>query len=77
MFGRRHSKRKGAGLICPPTKLIASLDSAPEVEAAWEREADQREAELASGLVATISGTDAIARLRARLQSYPTSFTSS
>lgn len=58
-------------------RLIASLDSDPEVEAAWEREADRREAELASALVAKVSGTNAIARLRARLQSYPTSFTSS
>jgi len=27
-------------------RLIASLDSDPEVEEAWEREADRREAEL-------------------------------
>ena len=49
-------------------RLIASLDADPEIEAAWEREADRREAELSSGLVAKISGADAIARLRARLQ---------
>jgi Putative addiction module component len=49
-------------------RLIASLDSDPAVEAAWEREADRREAELASALVASVSGMDAIARLRARLQ---------
>jgi Putative addiction module component len=58
-------------------RLIASLDADPEVEVAWELEADRRESELASGLVATISGTDAIARLRAKLQPYPSSFTSS
>lgn len=48
-------------------RLIASLDSDPEIEAAWEREADRREAELDSGLIAAIPGQEAIARLRARL----------
>lgn len=48
-------------------RLIASLDSDPEVEAAWEREADRREAELESGLTEAIPGSEAIARLRARL----------
>lgn len=49
-------------------RLIASLDSDPEVEDAWEREADHREAELESGLVAAVPGHEAIARLRARLR---------
>ncbi len=49
-------------------RLIASLDSAPEVEEAWEREADRREAELESGSVSTVSGQVAITRLRARIQ---------
>lgn len=48
-------------------RLIASIDSDPEVEAAWEREADRREAELESGAVTAVSGSEAIARLRARL----------
>ena len=48
-------------------RLIASLDSDPEVEEAWEREADRREAELESGSISAVSGQDAIARLRARL----------
>lgn len=48
-------------------RLIASLDSDPEVEAAWEREADRREAELESGLISAVPGQEAIARLRARL----------
>jgi len=48
-------------------RLIASLDSDPEVEEAWDREADRREAELDSGLVTEVSGHEAIARLRARL----------
>ena len=48
-------------------RLIASLDSDPEVEEAWEREADRREAELESGSVSAVSGQEAVARLRARL----------
>ena len=49
-------------------RLIASLDSDPEVEAAWDKEADRREAEMESGSISAISGMDAIARLRARLK---------
>jgi len=49
-------------------RLIASLDADPEVEEAWEREADQREAELESGSIAAVPGEEAIARLRAKLQ---------
>lgn len=48
-------------------RLIASLDSDPEIEGAWEREADRREAELESGSVSLVSGQEAIARLRTRL----------
>lgn len=48
-------------------RLIASLDSDPEIEKAWEREADRREDELGSGSVAAVPGLKAIARLRARL----------
>ena len=48
-------------------RLISSLDSDPEVEQAWEQEADRREAELASGAVSTVPGHEAITRLRARL----------
>lgn len=47
--------------------LISSLDSDPEVEAAWEQEADRREALLASGSVAEVSGAEAMNRLRSRL----------
>jgi hypothetical protein len=49
-------------------RLIASLDADPDIEAAWEREADRREAELESGAVAEVPGPEAVARLRARLQ---------
>jgi putative addiction module component (TIGR02574 family) len=48
-------------------RLIASLDSDPEVEEAWEREADRREAELESGSIAAVPGQEAISRLRAKL----------
>ena len=49
-------------------RLIASLDADPEVEEAWGREADRREAELESGLIAAAPEFEAIARLRARLR---------
>lgn len=48
-------------------RLVASLDADPEVEAAWELEADRREAELASGAVAAVSAAEAMTRLRSRL----------
>ena len=47
--------------------LIASLDGDLEIEQAWEREADRREAELESGAVYAVPGHEAIARLRRRL----------
>lgn len=48
-------------------RLIASLDSDPEVEEAWEREADRRETLLESGSVAEAPGPEAMSRLRSRL----------
>ncbi len=48
-------------------RLVASLDSDPDVEEAWEREADRREADLESGSVSAVPGHEAIARLRSRL----------
>ncbi len=48
-------------------RLIASLDTDPEIEKAWELEADRRETELEAGSVAVVPGREAIARLRARL----------
>ncbi|HEV7504579.1 MAG TPA: addiction module protein [Thermoanaerobaculia bacterium] len=54
-------------------RLIASLDADPEVEEAWEREADRREAELESGSVAAVPGEEAIARLLAKLPQRPES----
>jgi hypothetical protein len=48
-------------------RLIASLDADPEVESAWDLEADRREASLASGAVIEVSAQDAMNRLRQRL----------
>ena len=48
-------------------RLIISLDADAEVEEAWAREADRREAELDSGAVAAIPGDQVMERLRARL----------
>ena len=48
-------------------RLIASLDVDPEVEQAWELEADRREASLESGTVVEVPGNEAMDRLRARL----------
>jgi hypothetical protein len=48
-------------------RLISGLDPDPEVEKAWEQEADRREAELDSGVVAEVPGPEAMDRLRARL----------
>ena len=39
----------------------------PAVEAAWELEADRREAALQSGAVADVSAQDAIRRLQAEI----------
>lgn len=48
-------------------RLIASLDVDPDVEKAWELEADRREASLESGSAVEVAGQDAMSRLRSRL----------
>jgi putative addiction module component (TIGR02574 family) len=48
-------------------RLIVSLDTDPDVELAWEQLADQREADLATGLAQALPGDEVMARLRARL----------
>ncbi|MBT2321582.1 addiction module protein [Variovorax paradoxus] len=50
-------------------RLIASFDTDPDIEEAWEREADRREAELNSGAVTAVPEQEAMARLRSRLSS--------
>ena len=49
-------------------RLIVSLDEDIEVEEAWAREADRREAELDSGTITAVSGDQMMERLRARLE---------
>lgn len=48
-------------------RLIACLDADPEVESAWEQEADRREAALACGASIEVPSHEAMARLRAKL----------
>ncbi len=48
-------------------RLIVSLDTDPEVEAAWEQLAGQREADVEAGLSQYLPGDEVMARLRARL----------
>lgn len=48
-------------------RLIASLDIDPEVEAAWDTEADRRESSQAAGHARDIPAQEVITRLRARL----------
>jgi hypothetical protein len=48
-------------------RLIVSLDTDPETEEAWEREADRREAELNTGGATAVAGHEALGRLRSRL----------
>lgn len=48
-------------------RLIISLDTDPEVEAAWEQLADEREADIAAGRSHWIPGDEAMQQLRARL----------
>lgn len=49
-------------------RLIISLDTDSEVEEAWEREADRREAEIDTGVVVPVAGDEMMARLRAKLE---------
>ena len=48
-------------------RLIISLDEDAEVEVAWAKEADRRQAELDSGTVKAVPGDQMMERLRARL----------
>lgn len=45
-------------------RLVSSLDVDPDVEAAWDRVAEQREAELAAGQVSPVPVSEALARIR-------------
>jgi putative addiction module component (TIGR02574 family) len=49
-------------------RLIASLDTDPEVEEAWAAEVERRNAEIESGAVSLISGPQALAKLKAEFR---------
>lgn len=49
-------------------KLIASLDADPEVEEAWAVEVEHRLAEIESGAVTSLPGSEALARLKAEFR---------
>ena len=48
-------------------RLIHSLDVDVEIEAAWDKVADAREADIAAGQAHWIPGDEAMQQLRARL----------
>ena len=48
-------------------RLLASLDADPDVEQAWDLEADRREGDLAAGTSVTVPGQEALERLRSKL----------
>lgn len=48
-------------------RLISSLEKDPEWATAWSKEADRREARIASGEAAWVRGEDAVARIRSKL----------
>jgi hypothetical protein len=49
------------------TEQTASPELDPEIEAAWEAEADLREAQLASGEAVCVDGETVLAQLWARI----------
>jgi len=49
-------------------RLIASLDTDPEVEEAWATEVERRQAEIESGAVPLLPGPETLAGLKAKLR---------
>lgn len=49
-------------------KLIASLDSEPDIENAWAAEVERRHAEMEGGVVSLLPGPEVLARLRSEFQ---------
>ena len=45
-------------------RLISSLDADPEIQEAWITEAARREVESQAGTVTSVSGDEALARIR-------------
>jgi putative addiction module component (TIGR02574 family) len=48
-------------------RIFLSLDADADVEAAWDKVADEREADIASGRAQWVDGEEAMSQLRARL----------
>lgn len=48
-------------------RIFLSLDADADVEAAWEKVAEEREADIAAGRAHWVPGDEAMLRLRARL----------
>ena len=49
-------------------RLIASLDVDPGVDDAWAAEVERRNAEIESGAVSLLSGSEALAELKAEFR---------
>lgn len=49
-------------------RLIASLHADPDVEEAWAAEVERRNAEIESGKVSLIAGSEALAELKAQFR---------
>lgn len=49
-------------------RLIASLDADPEVERAWDVEAQRRNAELESGAAVALPGPETLAKIKTKFR---------
>ena len=49
-------------------RIAVSIQVDPEVDEAWDQEADRREAQLAEGTAQLVPGDEALGRLRAKLR---------
>jgi len=49
-------------------RLIAGLDIDPEIEEAWATEVERRQAEIESGAASLLPGSDALAKIKAKLR---------
>ncbi|MBC8058812.1 MAG: addiction module protein [Rhizobiales bacterium] len=49
-------------------RVVSSLDADATLDAAWDREAAERDAEIESGVSAPIDGRAVLARLRAEVE---------
>lgn len=49
-------------------RLIASLDTDPEVEEAWATEVERRHAEIENNVVSLLPGAETLAKLRAEIK---------